>query len=209
MQVFAATKNAGKLRELRVIFRRYGWTLDAFEGYRDPEEVEDSYAGNAALKARALSAQLRAAGLDAAAIGDDSGFEVSALQDRPGIRSARYGTPGATWAQRRTALLTEFARTGSADRRARFVCALHLVEADGTEQAAIGTIEGRLASAERGEGGFSYDAIFELPAGHQTFAEVSEGEKNAISHRARAAEALVAGYADPRAALGSEATKRE
>ncbi|HEY5335564.1 MAG TPA: non-canonical purine NTP pyrophosphatase, partial [Mycobacteriales bacterium] len=70
----------------------------------------------------------------------------------------------------------------------------HLVEADGSEQAAIGTIEGRLAEAERGEGGFSYDAIFELPARHQTFAEVSEGEKNAISHRAQAFRALAARF---------------
>ena len=194
LQVFVATKNAGKLRELQAIFGALGWTLEEFADYCDPEEVESSYAGNAALKARALSTQLRAAGISAAALGDDSGLEVGALDGKPGVRSARYGAPGAGWRERRATLLGEVERTGSTDRSARFVCALHLVIPDGREFETLGTIEGRLAESERGEAGFSYDPIFEYPPCGRTFAELSESEKNVVSHRARAAARMAAAY---------------
>ncbi len=190
MRVFVATKNAGKLRELQAIFAPYGWSLEAFGGYADVVEGESSYADNAARKARALHAQLRAAGVEAGALGDDSGLEVTALGGRPGVLSARYGRAGATWPERRQGLLQEVARRGS-DRAARFVCALDFVAGDGLELTALGEIAGTIALEERGRGGYSYDPIFEYSDG-RTFAELSEGEKNAVSHRARAARSLVA-----------------
>jgi|ERR1700693_258561 len=191
MRAFVATKNAGKLRELRAIFAGSGWTLESYPGYAEPEEGATSYADNAALKARALRVQLAAAGVEGAALGDDSGIEVTALGDRPGVLSARYGGENASWSERRNALLAELAASGSGDRSARFVCVLHFIDSAGREYSARGEVEGRLATEERGSAGFSFDPIFEYPSAGKTFAELSEEEKNGVSHRAQAAQALL------------------
>ncbi len=191
MTVYVATKNAGKLRELRAIFSPFDWDLLTFPDYSDVVEGDDSYAANAALKARALRAQLLSAGIAASVLGDDSGLEVAALDGRPGIRSARYGGESATWAERRSGLLAEAAASGSADRSARFVCALHFIAADGMETAVCASYHGTLAERERGVGGFSYDPIFVSPPHGLTFAQIDEVEKNSVSHRARAARALL------------------
>jgi len=190
MRVVAATKNEGKLRELQAIFAPLGWHIEADPGYADPAEGEESYETNAALKARALRSQLAARGESAPVLGDDSGLEVAALGGRPGVLSARYGGAGATWPERRAELLREVSESGDAGRSARFVCALHFISEDGRELAVTRDRTGRIATSERGEGGFSYDAIFEYPPRDATFAELSEEEKNAVSHRARAAHAL-------------------
>lgn len=194
-RLYVATKNAGKLRELREILGAYGWTAEAFDGYADVVEGTASYAENAALKARALRAALDAAGRREPALGDDSGLEVAALGGRPGVLSARYGGDGATWGERRRLLLAETSAAvapdgGRSARAARFVCALHYVAADGAETSVLSDFPGFVGREERGDGGFSYDAIFELDDG-RTFAELSEAEKNAISHRARAVAALL------------------
>ena len=206
MTVYVATKNAGKLRELFAIFSGCGWQLSTFPDYRDVIEGDDSYAANAALKARALRTQLLTAGIAASVLGDDSGLEIAALDGRPGIRSARYGGETATWPQRRSALLSEAAASGSDDRRARFICALHFIAADGSETPVCGTYEGTLAEHERGAGGFSYDPIFVSPAHGRTFAEIDEAEKNSISHRARAAETLLAALSHA-AEIGADSGK--
>jgi XTP/dITP diphosphohydrolase len=192
VRVYAATKNAGKLRELQALFLPLGLEICAYEGYADPAEGDCSYAANAALKARALAAQLRAAGLGAAALGDDSGLEVTALGGRPGVLSARYGGADAAWPSRRARLCAEMRASGCANRGARFVCALHMVDADGAEYAVFEALEGEIAFADRGKAGFSYDPIFLYPPLGRTFGELSEAEKNAISHRARAVRALQA-----------------
>jgi XTP/dITP diphosphohydrolase len=190
-RVCVATKNAGKLRELRSIFAPLGWELSSYPGYADVDETSETYAGNAALKARALRAQLLAGGSAAAVLGDDSGIEVPALGGRPGVYSARYGGSALEWPARRRALIAELAASASNDRRARFVCALHFIDAAGGEVAVERDVWGALAVTERGGGGFSYDPIFEYPPSGRTFAELSEAEKNAVSHRAEAARALV------------------
>jgi non-canonical purine NTP pyrophosphatase (RdgB/HAM1 family) len=193
VRVYAATKNVGKLRELKAIFATFGWEVVAFEGYEEPLEGETSYEENAALKARALAEQLQRAGVaDAAVVGDDSGLEVAALGGRPGVLSARYGPADATWSERRRALVEELAQTHATDRCARFVCAMHLVSPDGAEVAARGKVDGQIAESERGESGFSYDAIFLYPPLAKTFAELTEEQKNTISHRAAAATELTA-----------------
>jgi len=191
MRVFVATKNAGKFRELREILAGTPLAVETFAAYADVVEGETSYAENAALKARALRAQLDAAGIGGAVLGDDSGLEVDALDGRPGVLSARYAGAAATWAERRRALLDEVARSGRAGRSARFVCALHLIDAGGAEIAVRADLAGVIASGERGEAGFSYDPVFELPDRGLTFAELSSAEKNRISHRALAAAALL------------------
>jgi len=190
VRVVAATKNVGKLRELQAIFAPLGWQIEADPLYVDPAEGEDSYEANAALKARALRSQLVARGESAAVLGDDSGLEVEALGGRPGVLSARYAGADATWPERRARLLREVSESADPSRRARFVCALHLISEDGCELVVTRDQTGRIADSERGEGGFSYDAIFEYPPLAATFAELSEEEKNAVSHRALAASAL-------------------
>jgi XTP/dITP diphosphohydrolase len=191
IRTFVATKNAGKMRELRDIFAGSPLELETYGAYRDVVEGETSYAENAALKANALRAQLVACGISAAVLGDDSGLEVSALGGRPGVLSARYGGANATWAERRGALLEELERSRTRDRSARFVCALHFISAAGEERSVSAYFRGAVARAERGASGFSYDPIFEIPSRGLTFAELASEEKNSISHRARAAAELL------------------
>ncbi len=192
MTVYVATKNAGKLREFESLFAGSPLRPATFDAYADPVEGDSSYVENAALKARALHAQLRAAGIAGSVLADDSGLEVRALGGRPGVLTAYYGGPGLRWSERRRALLAELAAcSGGADRWARFVCALHFIEARGHELATFGTVEGEIAPQERGELGFSFDPVFFYPPLGRTFAELSAAEKNGVSHRACAVAALL------------------
>ncbi len=191
MRWYAATKNAGKLRELRAIFASYDIEMAVWETYAEPEETSDTYAGNALIKARSLREQLLRSGVRAPVLADDSGLEIAALGGRPGVYSAYYGGEHATWEQRRAAILREVAASGSSDRGARFVCVLCYIGIDGSEIFADGLAEGELSRDQRGELGFSYDPIFYEPAEGATFAELSEARKNVLSHRAKAAKALM------------------
>ena len=192
MRVYVATKNRGKLREMEQIFADSPLALATYADYADPDEGDSSYAENAALKARALHAQLARARLRGAVLADDSGLEVMALDRRPGVLTAYYGGVELPWPQRRAHLLRELATTASADRRARFVCAMHVIGEDDREFATMATVDGLVADEDRGEGGFSFDPIFFSPALGRTFAEISDEEKNRISHRAIAAAGLIA-----------------
>jgi XTP/dITP diphosphohydrolase len=186
-----ATKNAGKVDELRDLFAGTDFAVATYDEYADVEEGETSYEENAALKARTLKKQLSASKVAAAVLGDDSGLEVSALGGRPGVLSARYAGVDATWSDRRERLLAEIAAAGSPDRTGRFVCALHYIDIDGYEIALRADVTGSVATRERGEGGFGYDPIF-VPDGRDiTFAEFPASEKNRASHRGRAVAALL------------------
>jgi XTP/dITP diphosphohydrolase len=190
--VYVATTNAGKLHEMRALFDPTEFELATFPEYAGPVEGEVSYTENAALKAHTLHTQLRCAGRGDAVLADDSGLEVFALDRRPGVVTADYGGHDASWPQRRAQLLRELAATGSADRRARFVCALHYIGDDDRELATFATVEGELAEAERGVLGFSFDPIFVYRPVGKTFAELTDSEKNVVSHRAIAAAGLIA-----------------
>jgi XTP/dITP diphosphohydrolase len=192
MNVYVATKNLGKLHEMEQLFGQAPFRLATYPQYDDPMEGDVSYAENAALKARALRAQLLRAGEPAHVLADDSGLEVYALDQRPGVLTAYYGGADLPWSDRRRNLLAEVATTGSNDRRARFVCALHFIDADGREFATMATVDGEIATEERGELGFSFDAIFAYPPLGKTFGELTAQEKNRISHRALAAAGLIA-----------------
>jgi XTP/dITP diphosphohydrolase len=198
MKVYVATKNAGKLREMEELFGESPFELASFADYEDPLEGDVSYADNAALKARALHAQLQRAGRPSNVLADDSGLEVYALDRRPGVLTAYYGGAALPWTDRRKKLLAELREalagdaTGTQDRRARFVCALHFVDAQGREFATMGTVDGEVAPEERGGLGFSFDPVFLYPPAGRTFAEMTAAEKNRVSHRAIAAAALVA-----------------
>lgn len=184
--VTLATRNAGKLAELQALCRG---VLDLRLLPSDPappdvEEDQDSYLGNALKKARAI-----AAFTGGAALADDSGLEVDALPGELGVRSARYGEPGLDDAGRCARLVA--ALRGVAERSARFRCVLVL--AQGEEWlSAEGTLEGEIADAPRGSGGFGYDPVFLLRDRGVTLAQIAADEKNALSHRAAAMRALVA-----------------
>jgi XTP/dITP diphosphohydrolase len=192
VKVYVATRNAGKLREMEALFAGAPLELATYDAYEDPVEGDVSYADNAALKAHALHAQLRRAGIAANVMADDSGLEVFALDKRPGVLTAFYGGAELPWPERRRKLIAELAESGSTDRRARFVCALHFISAAGREFATMGTVDGEIAAEERGELGFSFDPVFAHGPARRTFAEMESAQKNRVSHRAIAASGLVA-----------------
>lgn len=184
--VALASRNAGKLRELRVLA---GERLALVAQPDDsPIVVEDgdTYLANARLKARAIADHV-----GGWALADDSGLEVDALGGGPGIYSARYGGAGLDDQQRYEHLLSEM--VGLSDRAARFRCTLVLAHPDGREGVADGTLEGEIALAAAGAGGFGYDPVFAAtPLGGRVLAEVAREEKAAVSHRANAMAALLA-----------------
>ena len=189
-KVLIATNNKHKVEEIETALNFEGWeflTLVDCEPYPEPVENADTFEGNALIKARAAH---EATGL--AALADDSGLAVDALGGAPGVFSARYcGVHGDDDANN-AKVLAELEGVPDEERTARFVCALAFVDEDGTETTAFGTIEGRIAHGLSGEGGFGYDPMF-LPdefGGAKTLAEVSQKEKNAISHRGNALRAL-------------------
>lgn len=184
-----ATANKHKLREMRELLPAL--ELKALpEGVELPPEEGDSFAAIALDKARAAHAAI-----GEAAIGDDSGIEAMGLGGRPGIHSSRYGGPGASDEENLEKLLREVAAAGE-DRRAAYHCALALVEADGSERVFEARCEGRLIEPPRGDGGFGYDPAFvpddTAPEDERTMSELSQAEKNEISHRGRAARLLAA-----------------
>ena len=195
MITYVASKNAGKLRELTAMFAGSALDAAAYPGYVDVVEDAGTYAGNALLKAGALRAQLERAGIAAAVLADDSGLEVDALGGRPGVLSARFGGAGATWPQRRALLLRELDGVARSQRRARFVCVMALIVPSSEAIFGSGQVEGCIAERESGSGGFGYDPLFFYPPLGRTFAELPPHEKDAVSHRRRAAQAVLAALA--------------
>lgn len=185
--LLVATRNQHKLRELAEAMP--GVELDPLpEGVRLPPEEGQTFAENALEKARAARAAT-----GRAAIADDSGIEAAALQGRPGVRSARYAGEEATDAQNLAKLLAEL--QGASDRRVAYVCALALIDEDGGEHLFEGRCQGVAAKRPCGVGGFGYDPAFVPddtgPDDERTMAELEPAEKHSISHRGRAARALV------------------
>lgn len=188
-RVVLATRNPGKAHELEILLRGIAETIETLErhpGVVLPPEGEGSYAENALAKARAVSMAL-----GVAAIGDDSGLEVDALGGAPGIVSARFAGEGAGDLANNALLLERLAGVPSERRTARFRCALALGGPGASEVCVEGVCEGAILAAPRGVGGFGYDPLF-LPRGEsRTFAELPPEVKDALSHRGRAAAALM------------------
>jgi XTP/dITP diphosphohydrolase len=187
VRLVLATRNEHKLRELSKLMRPY--ELDPLpDGLELPPETGTTFADNALGKARAA-----AAATGRPAVADDSGIEASAIGGAPGAWSARYAGEGASDEENLAKLLREVPEDG--DRRVAYVCALAYVEPGGRQELVHGRCEGRLATEPRGEGGFGYDPAFipdDYPGDERTMAELTPEEKDAISHRGRAARALVA-----------------
>jgi XTP/dITP diphosphohydrolase len=187
-KLLLATRNQGKLRELRGLLDGIGIELDEPKDHpelRDVPETGKTFEENARLKALVAA---RATGLWS--LGEDSGLSVDALGGQPGVQSARWAGQHGDDDANNARLLREL--RGKANRRARYVCAMALASPDG-EVAAVtqGTCEGVITEAPAGSGGFGYDPYFR-PEGHDlTMAELARDEKAAISHRGRAARAML------------------
>ncbi|MET9065347.1 RdgB/HAM1 family non-canonical purine NTP pyrophosphatase [Streptosporangium sandarakinum] len=189
-RVVLATRNAGKITELRRILAEAGVPveivgLEEFPEIGDVPETGLSFAENALLKAHAVA---RASGLPAVA--DDSGLCVDALNGMPGIFSARWSGRHGDDLANLELLLAQVSDVPAAHRGAHFACAAALALPDGRERVAEGTMHGVIIDAPRGTGGFGYDPIFVPEGESRTSAELSAAEKDAISHRGRAFRAL-------------------
>ena len=189
--VVLATNNAHKVAEIATALDFPGWefrTLRELGIESDPAEDADTFEGNARIKARA--AHEASGGL--AALADDSGLVVDALDGAPGVHSARYAGEPCDDAANNAKLLAALADVPDAERTARFASTLVFVDEDGSEIVAEGAVEGRIGHEGRGSEGFGYDPLF-LPdvfGGARTRAEVGRDEKNAVSHRGNALRQL-------------------
>ena len=185
MDVVLATGNRKKIEEIKKIFAVMGtaskiYTLDDFPAMEEVEEDGDTFEANALKKARHTA---RATGMTAVA--DDSGLEVEALNGAPGVYSARYAGDDADDKANNEKLLGALKDVPEEKRGAQFVCCIALVSSE-EEETFMGYVKGRIGSEAKGAGGFGYDPLFYPEGSKRTFAEMSDTEKNAISHRANA-----------------------
>lgn len=189
--VVLATNNAHKASEIENALAMPEWefkTLRQLNVVSNPEEDASTFVGNARIKARA--AHVASGGL--AALADDSGIVVDALNGRPGVHSARYAGEACNDEANNNKLLAELATVAWEARTARYVCALVFIDTNGSEVVVEGTVEGKIGFERQGSGGFGYDPLFFPDAynGQRTFAEVSQEEKARISHRGEALRKL-------------------
>lgn len=191
MRLVLASQNEGKLKEMRQLLSAFGVevVLQTELGVKvDVEETGETFAENAKLKALAVQ---KATGL--ASIADDSGLMVDALGGGPGVYTARYGGDGLSDEQRYRLLLSSL--TGQTNRAAHFVCAICCAFPNGDLLTAEGECGGVISFAPMGEGGFGYDPVFMVPQMKKTFAQMTEEEKNSVSHRAKALKAFAEQFA--------------
>lgn len=184
-RIIFATGNAGKIKEIQMIMSEYEIVSMKEAGIRiDIEENGRTYEENAMIKVRAVAACPEASGCIIMA--DDSGLEVDALGKEPGVYSARYLGEDTPYSVKNANIIERLAGIPDEERSARFVCAIAAKLPDGAELSTRATIEGRIGYEEKGEHGFGYDPIFFVPEFGRTTAELTEEEKNKISHRGKA-----------------------
>ncbi|MGI9665537.1 MAG: RdgB/HAM1 family non-canonical purine NTP pyrophosphatase [Acidimicrobiia bacterium] len=181
--VVVASKNPDKIAEIEAVLANLDPPMTVIPGHTwdDVDETESTLEGNALLKARAV-----VAATGHAAVADDTGLEAAALGGAPGVHTARYAGPNATYDDNVSKMLSEMA--DATDRSASFRTAVALVTSDGESLVVHGSLDGAITLERRGDGGFGYDPIFEVDG--RTLAEIPPAEKNSMSHRARALLAL-------------------
>lgn len=190
-RIVFATGNAGKIKEIQAILADLGVEVLSMKDAgisADIEENGSTYEENALIKSRAVAACLRGDGRqeDTAVMADDSGLEVDFLNREPGVHSARYMGEDTSYRIKNASLIQRLEGVEDERRTARFVCVIAAVLPDGRELTSRGVIEGRIGYEERGENGFGYDPIFYVPEFGRTTAELTEEEKNRVSHRGSA-----------------------
>lgn len=184
MKILIASKNKGKIKEIKKILVLPGVELLSFEEVGDWEDIEEkgeTYEENAYSKAEALVKKFKLP-----VVADDSGLEVEALGGKPGVNSARYAGDKATDEERIRKLLNELSEVPEGERKARFRCLALYLSPSGEVITAEGVLEGKIGFEPRGSNGFGYDPVF-IPEGYdKTLAELSLQEKNKLSHRGKA-----------------------
>ena len=187
-QLVVASHNAGKVREIKALLGPHG--IEAISagslGLPEPEETGTSFAANAEIKALASAKASRHA-----ALADDSGLCVDALDGAPGIHSARWAGPTKDFRIAMTRVHDELRHKGLSTSAAKFVCALCVALPSGESRTFEGEVHGHLTFPPRGDHGFGYDPIFVANGMEQSFAEIDPAKKHAMSHRARAFEKLL------------------
>ncbi|MEN8730328.1 MAG: XTP/dITP diphosphatase [Desulfuromonadales bacterium] len=189
MELVVATRNAGKLREIRRLLESHGVSVLGLEGFPGaPDVVEDgrTFAENAIKKAEVVA---QFTGL--ACLADDSGLVVDALQGRPGVHSARFSGDDADDRSNNRKLLDEMAAVPASRRQASFRCLMALCLPTQPPRLFEGRVNGQILEREQGDGGFGYDPLFWLPEHNCTMAELPLDIKNEISHRGQALRQLV------------------
>lgn len=195
-KIIFATGNQGKMREIRAILQDTEAEIFSMKEagvFLEIEENGTTFAENAIIKAKAVAQAL--AGKeefesDCVVLADDSGLEIDCLGGEPGVYSARYLGEETSFDIKSRDFLRRLEGVADEERRARFVCAIAAVWPDGETVTTQGTIEGRIGYELKGDNGFGYDPIFYLPEYGRTAAELSDEEKNMISHRSRALEQM-------------------
>ncbi|HLG58857.1 MAG TPA: RdgB/HAM1 family non-canonical purine NTP pyrophosphatase [Vicinamibacterales bacterium] len=188
--LLVATTNPGKLREIRSLLADAPVelsTLADLEPIEEPEETGLTFQDNARLKARYYASR---SGM--MTVAEDSGLSIDGLQGEPGVLSARFLQPDASYPERFAEIFHRLAADPGQNRAARFVCTVAVVRDDRILFETAGTVEGEIADAPRGDHGFGYDPIFYYPPYGQTLAEVAEDAKLAVAHRGKAFRALAA-----------------
>lgn len=195
-KIIFATGNQGKMREVRAILSDTGAEILSMKEAGVSLEIEEdgtTFTENAVIKAKAVVEALagkKELGEGCVVLADDSGLEIDCLGGEPGIYSARYLGEETPFSIKSRDLLRRLEGVADEERTARFVCAIAAVWPGGEVAAALGTIEGRIGYELRGDNGFGYDPIFYLPEYGRTAAQLSDEEKNQISHRSRALEQM-------------------
>ncbi len=191
MKMVLATKNRGKLREFQDIFEDLGLAGDiSLSSLLDFPELPDAVENGSTFSENALIKARLAAKTGYISIADDSGISVNALGGAPGINSARYAGTSATDDDNNEKLLSELSGIPEGERTATFISFIALITPDGREEVFEGSCDGLILESPRGDGGFGYDPIFLYPQIQKTFSEMTDSEKNKISHRRRAIERL-------------------
>jgi len=183
-ELLVATKNQGKIREIRELLKEFDFKITSLDDYPDmPEIIEDglTFAANAIKKAATISQYTKRL-----VMGEDSGLEVKALKNRPGVHSARYSGENATDRKNNQKLLRELRGVPLKKRQARYRCFVALTDAKGIVAVLNGSCSGLIALRPKGQNGFGYDPLFLLPKYNRTFGELDPAVKSKISHRARA-----------------------
>lgn len=183
-----ATGNAGKMKEIRMIMEGIGYEVISMKEAGVDIEIEENgstYEENAMIKAKAVAAIT-----GDTVLADDSGLEIDYLNKEPGVQSARYLGEDTPYAIKNASLISRLEGVPDEQRTARFVCAIAAVLPDGRELTTRATIEGRIGYEEKGNHGFGYDPIFYVPEFGKTTAELTEEEKNQVSHRGKALELM-------------------
>ena len=186
-EIMIATSNAHKVEEFREMLEPLGFQVRSLLDLNEQIEIEETgttFAENAMIKAETVHARL---GIPV--ISDDSGLEVDAMDKAPGVYSARFLGYDTAYEVKNQFIMDQ---VKGKTRSARYVCAIAYVEKDGTAHVFTGVVEGEIADHAHGDKGFGYDPIFYYPPYAATLAEVSEEQKNAISHRGRALAQLIA-----------------